>query len=589
VSLYTKDSIERVKEAVDMVELVGARTDLRRVGSRFTGLCPFHDERTPSFSVNAEHKLYHCFGCGASGDAIGFVQASEALDFKEAVEHLSERYGVELKREQEDPRAEERRRRRERLLKLVDRTASYYARYLWESGEAAKAREYLGGRGLEEAVLRDFRVGYAPSAWDKLLVAAQRDGFSQEELAAAGLAQRGRQGGVYDRFRARIMFPLADARGRILGFGARAMREDQRPKYLNTSDNELYHKGQHLFGLDKARQFAARMGQVLAVEGYTDVLALHQAGISEAVAVMGTALTEEQLAELQRAAGTVFLALDADSAGQDAMLRVARSAEKRGLELRVVAMPDGTDPAELVAGEGADGFRSRVERSLSVPEFEVRRALDGADLSTTRGRDRALLDIRPLIASVPANTKTRDEVMGWVADRLDVPLPYLVNELSGPQTSAPTATLAPEAPAPLPKRPSIDALARAERTFLAMCLAQPQPGREYVERLEPDHFSSEGMRRVRDHLASHFDNPLSELPGDNPSLSAQITEVVMLAEEEPASEEVLQLTFLQLELRRVERALRHAAQGGDFEQQRSLWPTREQLRGRIHELMGQAT
>src|SRR5438874_3271751 len=206
MSRYTPDSIDRVKEAVDMVELVGARTDLRRVGSRHTGLCPFHDERTPSFSVNAEHKLYHCFGCGASGDAIGFVQASEALDFKEAVEHLADRYGVELKREQEDPRAEERRRRRERLLQLVERAAAYYARYLWESGEAAKAREYLAGRGLGEEVLRDFRVGYAPSAWDKVLLAAQRDGFSQEELAAAGLAQRGRQGGVYDRFRARIMF-----------------------------------------------------------------------------------------------------------------------------------------------------------------------------------------------------------------------------------------------------------------------------------------------------------------------------------------------------------------------------------------------
>src|SRR4051795_583299 len=163
MGLYTRDSIERVKEAVDMVELVGARTDLRRVGTRHSGLCPFHDERTPSFSVNAEHKLYHCFGCGASGDAIGFVQETEALDFKAAVEFIAERYGVELKREQEDPRAGERRRWRERLLKLVDRTATYYARYLWESGEAAKAREYLAGRGLREEVLRDFRVGYAPS------------------------------------------------------------------------------------------------------------------------------------------------------------------------------------------------------------------------------------------------------------------------------------------------------------------------------------------------------------------------------------------------------------------------------------------
>src|SRR4051794_18894634 len=215
-----------------MVELVGARYDLRRVGSRWTGLCPFHDERTPSFSVNAENKLYHCFGCGESGDAIGFVQATDGLDFREAVEVLAERYRVELKLENEDPQAEERRRRRERLLSLVERATAYYERVLWASPEAAKAREYLSGRGLGEEILKKFRVGYAPSAWDSVMMAAQKLGFSQEELAAAGLGSRGRSGGFYDRFRARIMFPLADPRGKVLGFGARSMRDDQGPKYV---------------------------------------------------------------------------------------------------------------------------------------------------------------------------------------------------------------------------------------------------------------------------------------------------------------------------------------------------------------------
>jgi hypothetical protein len=198
------------------------------------------------------------------------------------------------------------------------------------------------------------------------------------------------------------------------------------------------------------------------------------------------------------------------------------------------------------------------------------------------------LDIRPLIAAVPSNTATRDEITRWVADRLDVPTRYLEMELSNQQTSAPVA-VSPEGSTPLPRRPSIDAVARAERTFLAMCLGQPQVGHGFIARLEPDHFSSEGMRRVRDHLASHFDNPLADLPEDDPSLSAQITEVTMLAEEEPASEEVLQLSFLQLELRRVERALRHAEQGGDFELQRSLAPARQELMGQIGQLMGQTT
>src|SRR3712207_327617 len=220
MGLFTRDSIDRLRAAVDMVDLVSAKTDLRRVGSRWTGLCPFHDERTPSFSVNAEEKLFYCFGCQAKGDAIGFVEQAEGLEFPEAVELLADRYGVKLEREDDDPRAEERRRRRERLLKLLDRSARFYAAYLWESTEARRAREYLAGRGLKEEVLRDFRVGYAPSAWDRVLVGAQRDGFGPSELVAAGLAQRGREGGLYDRFRGRIMFPLADARGRVLGFGA---------------------------------------------------------------------------------------------------------------------------------------------------------------------------------------------------------------------------------------------------------------------------------------------------------------------------------------------------------------------------------
>jgi DNA primase len=270
------------------------------------------------------------------------------------------------------------------------------------------------------------------------------------------------------------------------------------------------------------------------------------------------------------------------------MLRVARSAEKRGLELRVVAMPEGTDPAELVAEEGAEGFAARLDGSLSVPEFEVRRVLAGADLSTTRGRDRALLDIRPLIASVPPNTKTRDDLMNWAADRLDVPAEYLVTQVSFMQREGRDAGM-PNPPAQHFQRPPLDAVAKSERTFLAMCLAQPHVGRDYIERLERGHFSSEGMQRVHEHLASHFDNPLAELPEDNPSLAAQITEVAMLAEEEPASEGVLQLSLLQLELRRLERELRDAQRTDDFERERSLWPAREELRSRIDELMGQTT
>jgi DNA primase len=599
MSLYTKDSIERVKDAVDMVQLVGARSDLRRVGTRWTGLCPFHDERTPSFSVNAEHKLYHCFGCGESGDAIGFVQATEALDFRTAIEFLADRYGVELQREEEDPQAELRRKRRERLLSLIERTTAYYARYLWESDEARPAREYLAGRGLNEDVLRTFRIGYSPSAWNKVVDGAQRDGFRPEELAAAGLAQRGRQGGFYDRFRGRIMFPLADSRGRVLGFGARALRDDQKPKYLNTSENDLYHKGRQLFGIDHARAAAAKRGRIVAVEGYTDVLALHQGGITESVAIMGTALTQEQLAELSRAAGTLHLALDADSAGQEAMLRAARGARERQVELRVVGMPDGGDPAELVAGQGAEAFERLLAGAVTVPEFEVRRALSSADLGTPAARDRALGEILPIIHSVPANSVLRDHLVRIAADKLDVPLENLQAHLAAaPVHAAPARRFesngggqpanGPDSAAQRAVAPTIEAVARSERAFLAMCLSEPTQGREYLERLDDDHFSSAALRRVRDHLLEHFADPLAELPADDPSLAALITEVAMRGQEERASAQSLRLTFLQLELQRVDRQLRHAARDQDFERQRALWPVRESVKLQIDELMGQA-
>jgi DNA primase len=567
-----------------MVELVSARSDLRRVGARWMGLCPFHDERTPSFSVNAERGFYHCFGCGESGDAIGFVQTSEGFSFTEALEHLADRYGVELKREDEDPEAEARRQRRERLIKLLERTAAYYERVLWTSGEAARARDYLAGRGLGEDVLRAYRVGYSPSAWDKVLVGAQRDGFSQEELQAAGLAQRGRQGGLYDRFRGRVMFPLADARGRVLGFGARALRDEQKPKYVNTSENEIYHKGKQLFGIDLARAAAAKRGRVVAVEGYTDVLALHQAGIQETVAIMGTALTGDQVAELARAAGTVYMALDADSAGQEAMLRAAQVARQRDLELLVVDMPEGRDPADLLAADGPDAFRALLDEALSVPEFEVRRVLASADLSTPRGRDKALSQTRPIINTVSQKTATRDELVRYVADRLDVDRNYLMTTQDSAQLAQaePEAVRARRSTAVAPH----DAVARSERTFLTMCVGSAELGREYLERLQQDHFSYEPLWQVRNHLLRNADDPLMGLPDDDESFALLIKDAVLRADNDDVSAEVLRLTFLQMDLARVNRGLRRAEHSQDFDAQRALARERQGLRDQIDELMG---
>jgi DNA primase len=588
MALYTSDSIERVRDAVDMVELVGGKTDLRRVGSRWLGLCPFHDERTPSFSVNNEKKVYYCFGCEAKGDAIGFVRETEALDFREAVDLLAERYGVELELQDEDPRAEQRRRRRERLHALLERTTRFYATYLWEAGEAARARSYMEGRGLGEEVLRDFRIGYAPSAWDRVVVGAQRDGFSPEEIAAAGLGQRGKGGGFYDRFRGRIMFPLSDARGRVLGFGARAVRDTQQPKYLNTSESEIYHKGRQLFGIHQARPHSAKSDRVVVAEGYTDVLALHQAGIREAVAIMGTALTQEQLAELDRTVGReglVYLALDADRSGQEAMLRAARASGDDKAALRVIEMPVGSDPADLLAEKGVEAFKSLLETAVPVLEFQVRRVVADGELDTPAGIDQALKEALALIA-VAQEPATREHLVRFVADRLNLPLEHVMAQLS---TSAPAGAQRPATdPAPIRRSPGgLDPFA-AERKFLVMCLGSGPTGREFLSRVTDEHLSSEVARRARDHIDRHFEDPLALLPEEDPPLAAFVTGVVMEAEEEQqASQPALEMSLLGLEYRRIERGIRHATEAGDRTRQRELATAKQDVRREMDAVMGQ--
>ena len=584
MGLFTRDSIDRLRDAIDMVDLVGAKTDLRRVGSRFTGLCPFHDERTPSFSVNAEEKLFYCFGCQAKGDAIGFVEQAEGLDFPEAVELLAERYGVRLEREDDDPRAEERRKRRARLHALLTRAARYYANYLWDSREAAPARSYLAGRGLEEQVLRDFEVGYAPKAWDRMIVGAAQGGFSQPELVAAGLAQRGREGGLYDRFRGRIMFPLSDFRGQVLGFGARAMSASQQPKYLNTSENDVYHKGRQLFGINLARAAAAKSGRIVVVEGYTDVLALHQAGIRESVAIMGTALTQEQLALLGRAAPLVVLALDADRSGQEAMLRAARASGD--MQLHVVEMPAGQDPADLIAERGADAFATLLAGAMPMIRFQVRRAIADADLDSPAGRDGALEKAAGLIAEhTREGSATRGELVRHVADRLDMPEIHVHGAIA-PGAARPAAA----APKPaLPAGSSAGEVAfRAEREFLSRCLASAELGRGYLCRPTDEQLSSDATRRARTHLAENFDDPLAGLPEDEPALAALVTDVVHAAlDQPPSTEALLQMSILQLETRRIDREIRRAAQAGDHPRQSELAKAEQRVRVELDQLVGQ--
>jgi DNA primase len=590
VSRYTADSRDRVLSAVDMIALVSTRTDLRRAGvGSYFGLCPFHDERTPSFHVRPEEKHYHCFGCQVSGDPFDFVMETEGLDFKRALEALADRFGVRLETEDEDPEEASRRQHRERLYGLLGRAAAYYARYLWEAREAEGARRYLLGRGLTEETLREFRVGYAPSAWDRMLLASRAAGYSDAELLAAGLVQRSksRPGQVYDRFRERIMFPAADARGRVRGFGARAMRENQRPKYLNTSDSDIYHKRSQLFAIDLARASAARAGRMILVEGYTDVLALHQAGLRNSVGIMGTALTKEQVAELQRTVSGLVLCLDADRAGQDAMLRAAELAAGGKLELRVVPLPEGMDPAELAERDGAEALRTLVEGSVPFVVFHVERILEHAEVSSAEGKDRALAELRPVLAPLPVSV-LRDELLRKVAGTLELTETRLAALLAGreparadgvaasaragrrpgPAHSPAGADVAAardaghSAPAAPPAR---DEIRRNEQSFLALCLALPQAGATTLQAIDSGALiTSQALRRAADHLAIHADAPFNDLPEDDHELASTVAGLVELAGRgQSPSPERLEHARLVLERAHLDRAIaRVRAQGG---------------------------
>jgi DNA primase len=590
MALISEDSLERVKQAADIVEVISAHTDLRRQGSRWVGLCPFHEERTPSFSVDAQEKLYHCFGCGVGGDTIKFVEEKEGLGFAEAVELLADRYGVELQREREDPRAEARRRQRRRLGELLDRTAAFYVHFFWEASEAAKARDYLAGRGLGEETLRAFGVGYAPSAWDTVLKRGQRAGFSVEELRAVGLAQRGRSGGEYDRFRERITFPIRDRRGRTLGFGGRAMRSDQGAKYVNTAETDFFHKSRMLYGIDLAKEAIAKAGRAVVVEGYTDVLALHQAGLGEAVGVMGTAITEDQVAALSGMVDEAVLALDADAAGQEAMLRAQRVASPRKVRLRVAAMPAGEDPAEMVAEEGgAERFRDLVEGAVALHDFRVGLELDGVDASSPgEQRDRALGKVAPILAGMGADqAASREELERRVAERLDIdPATVRSRVVAAQPTSGGSAES-------LRRSEASEASARdrrgggaptsrerRERALLAMCIALPAEGREYLSRLTAQHLSPSGARAAA-WLREHPQDPASNLPHEDGELSGLIAELVILAHDEPASPEAMELNYLLLEQRRLESEIAAAGEADDYERRAALSRERAALVERI--------
>jgi DNA primase len=392
-----------------------------------------------------------------------------------------------------------------------------------------------------------------------MLLASRRAGFTEDELLATGLAQRSKSnpGRVYDRFRSRVMFPSADVRGRVCGFGARAMSGGDRvAKYVNSPDGELYHKRGQLFGIDRARGAATKADRMILVEGYTDVLALHQAGMPNSVAIMGTSFTEEQLGVLEKHVHVLELCLDADSAGHNAVLKAASLAAGRNMELRVVVLPEGLDPADLLQADGAESLRARVSGSVPFAEFRVDRILGDADSGSAEQRDRAIAEIAPVLGQVPPSV-LRDELVQRISGRLGLSEGRLASLLADGASTASVPTVRPRRAA---GGPTLDQDGRNERTFLVQCVAVPDAGGRVLAEIDPDQvFTSELMRRAARHIAPRPESPLSDIPEDDGELARAIADLVARAGKTPdVSAGRLMYARLVLERSRLDRAIRRA-------------------------------
>ena len=363
VARLPDDLVRHVRGATDIVELAGRYTPLRRSGAdRFVGHCPLHDDRTPSFTISPSKQLFKCFGCDAGGDVVTFVELAEGLDFRAAVERLARDAGIRIPGTEARSVGSSRETGRARELQPLDRAAAFYEAHLWSTNraDAGAAVAYLAERRISEATCRRFRVGLAPRDGASLLRAATAAGFSTHELRDVGLVARARNGVLQDRFRGRLMLPICDVEGRVLGFGARRLDRAGGPKYVNSRASGIFAKRELLFGTNHARGPAAQAGFVIVVEGYFDVLAMHEVGISNAVALMGTAVSEHQIALMKRLAPNIVLLLDGDDAGHEAADRAGALAQEQKLETRVVALPRGSDPAAMLQQHGRDAARAEL-------------------------------------------------------------------------------------------------------------------------------------------------------------------------------------------------------------------------------------
>lgn len=417
-------TIQQIRERIDIVDLISTYVSLSKAGQNFKGLCPFHSEKTPSFSVNPASQFFHCFGCQAGGDAFTFLMKQENMDFMEALCELSQRAGIALPERRQSISRSESGLSRERYLHLYQMAASWYHQNLQEASEAQGARAYLDQRGISRQSWVTFQLGYAPEGWNGLSNWMERQSVKLEELIYAGLVVRKEKESVqgfstYDRFRNRVLFPIADIRGQVLAFGGRIMQDESSPKYLNSPETDLFFKGRSLYGLDKARQAATAAGRFYLVEGYFDVIALYEHGLTNVLAPLGTALTSEHVQVLRRFVPSVTLVFDGDSAGVNAALRTLDLFMNSGVEVRVLLLPTGDDPDTYIRTNGVDAFLELEGRAGTLLNFVVTSVLDKAKKDSIQDRVKRADEVLAILQKTK-NPLEKDEYLKVVSERLGI-------------------------------------------------------------------------------------------------------------------------------------------------------------------------
>lgn len=402
--LIPNDFIDDLLERTDIVEIIGQRVPLKKKGKDHWACCPFHNEKSPSFSVNSTKQFYYCFGCGASGTALKFLQEYERLSFPEAIEELAKVAGVDVPREEQTPAQQEKQRRRRTLYDLMGSCADYFSHQLYNHPNAPQAQQYVLERGLSEEIVQRYNIGYAPSGWQNLIQHFGSADNGREQLLATGMIIRNDNGREYDRFRNRLMFPIRDIRGRTIAFGGRVLSSDDKPKYLNSPETPIFHKGHELYGLYEARQALRNFDNIIIVEGYMDVVALAQHGVKNAVATLGTATSSTHIQRLFKLTSEIVFCFDGDEAGRRAALRALENTLAEihdGQQARFLFLPEGEDPDTLVRREGFEAFMRRVRQAQSLPDFLFQHLQTQADVSTLDGKARLASLARGWIDQVP--------------------------------------------------------------------------------------------------------------------------------------------------------------------------------------------